>query len=181
VGSKFLIGAGAWLLGAASATFGSLYAIAQLGQGLGGQHTTQVSVAMVNAELAKGSAAQATATAPSPSPSASPTISHAAATRRSGPKHHATPPVTYSSKVLTSDGGTAEAACGSDGARLLYEIAAQGFEVDHFEPGPSAVASVTFFSSSIGVIMKVACNSAGVPVAQVSEFQPTAWGPHHDE
>jgi len=44
------IGAGACLLGAASATAGSIYAIAQLGQGLVEQHTTQVSVAMVNAE-----------------------------------------------------------------------------------------------------------------------------------
>ena len=56
--SRVLIGAGAWLLGAVAATAGSLYAVDQLGQGLLAQHTKQVSVAMVNAELAQDGASR---------------------------------------------------------------------------------------------------------------------------
>jgi hypothetical protein len=178
VGSRVLVGASAWLLGAASATGGSLYAIAQLGQGLVGQHTNQFSIAMVNAEFAQTAA---TALSKSPVTRPSPNASHSPGTPRSGGKHHVAPPVTYSSKVLTSEGGTAAANCGPDGAHLLYSSPAQGFEILRFVPGPGAVASVIFINSSIGVVMKVTCGSAGSPVAHVSDFQRGGWGPHHDE
>ena len=174
--SRVLIAVGAWLLGALAATGGSLYAVAQLGHGLIEQHTKQVTVAMVNAELAQDSSAHTIG----PALSLSPTVSHAATAPRSGSKHSAAPPVTYSSKVFTSDGGTASATCGPGGAQLHWEIPVNGFEVSRLEPGPSAVASVTFTNSSGGVSMKVTCSTSGVPVEQVSAF---GWGgsTHHDE
>jgi hypothetical protein len=181
VGSRVLIGVGAWLLGAAAATASSLYAVAQLGQGLVEQHSSQVSVAMVNAELAQDGAPRTENAVLSPSPSASPKVSHSSARRRSGRKNAPNPPVMYASKVLTSDGGWAAAACGPDGARLLRESPALGFTISpRIVRGPGTVASVTFTDTSTGVIMKVTC-SAGVPVAQVSDFNRGGWGPHDDK
>ncbi len=62
-----MLGVSAWLLGALSATAGSLYAVDQLGQGLLEQHAGQISMAMVNAELAQENVSQAPAPSPSPS------------------------------------------------------------------------------------------------------------------
>ena len=178
--SRIIIGAGAWLLGAASATAGSLYAIAQLGHGLVEQHTAQVTVAMVNAELAQDSAIAPSASPVSkPSSTAAPKASRSAAPQPSGGKRHATAPVT---QWLSSDAGTVEASCSADGAQLLYESPVLGFGVDwdHLVPGPGPVASVPFVGSSFSVVMKVTCDS-GIPVAQVSRFQPGGGGWHHDE
>jgi len=175
VRSRVLIAAGAWLLGAVTATGGSLYAVAQLGQGLIEQHTKQVTVAMVNAELRRDGSVRIT----SPSPAVSPKVSHAATKPRSDPTHHAPPAVTYSRQWFTSDGGSAWASCGPNGAHLLNWIAAQGFDIHHVQTGPSAVASVTFTDSSGGVTMKVTCSTSGAPVEQVSTFGG-GW-PHHDE
>ena len=170
MGSRFLIGVSAWLLGAASATGGSLYAVTQLVP-----RTHVVSVAMVHAELAGDGAARHTATTPSPSPSPSAKVSHSSAPRRSVPKHHATHPVPY---PLRSDGGSVEAVCGPAGAQVLGESAAVNFEIGPVLPGPSAVASVTFIStiSSGGLKMNVTCGRAGVPVKQVYRFGGTEWG-----
>jgi hypothetical protein len=181
VRSRVLLGVGGWLLGAGAATAGSLYAIAQLGQGLIEQRTNQVSVAMVNAALAQDGAEPAANPQPNPSPTTSPNATHSPAKPRSRNTHQVAPPATYSSKALTSAGGWAAATCGPDGARLLYESPAQGFEVFHVVPGPSAIASVTFASSSVGVSIKVTCDTSGVPVGRVTKFQRGAWGPHHDE
>jgi hypothetical protein len=181
VRSRVLIGVGAWLLGAVAATGGSLYAIAQLGRGLIGQHTNQESVAMVNAQLAHDGAAPTESPVRSPSPTASPNASHARTASRSGGHHHPAPPVRYSSRLLRSEGGTAAAACSADGAQLLYESPTQGFEVFRVVRGPSAVASVTFTNSSVGVSIKATCDTSGVPVAQVTKFQWSAWDAHHDE
>src|SRR6266851_1563443 len=75
-----------------------------------------------------------------------------------------------------SGDGTAEATCGPHGARLLYESPAQGLEVFHIAPGPGTVASVTFANSSVGVSIKVTCDSSGVPVGQDTKFQRGARG-----
>jgi hypothetical protein len=131
---------------------------------------------MVNAELARdGATAPGTSAVTRPSPTAPPKASQTTAKRHSGGRHHAAPPVTGNpGKLLSSSGGTTVATCGSAGAKLLYSIPAQGFEVIRFVGGPSAVASVTFINSSIGVVMKVTCDSLGVPVGQVSEFRRTS-------
>jgi hypothetical protein len=183
VGSRVLVGASAWLLGAASATAGSLYAVAQLGQGLVAQHATRVSAAMVNAELAQDGA-PASATGPDARPSRTTSLKALAtsAMHRSGGRHQTAPPVTSNpGKLLSSVGGTTVATCSSAGAELLSWSPAQEFEVSRVVAGPSDVASVTFRSSSIGVIMNVRCDSLGVPVPLVHEFKRNSWGNHHDE
>jgi hypothetical protein len=157
-----------------------MYAIAQLGQGLVEQHTTQWSVATVNAELAQDSrTTPATGLVSGWSPTASPQASHTPAKRHSGAKHRATPPPSGNSgKTLTSPGGTAIASCNQGLAELLSASPYQGFREDSYVPGPTAEASVTFTSPSIGVVMTVTCTSLGVPVADVRQFPRTAWSPH---
>jgi hypothetical protein len=183
VRSRILLGIGAWVLGAASATAGSLYAVDQLGQSLVAQHTKQISVAMVNAELALENADRTTQGAsPSSSPSTSPSPSTSRARRRPvavlpGRAHRVA--LRPSSKLLTSGGGTAAASCDNGLARLLYWSPAQGFEADNVNKGPDRVVSVSFTDSSGGVVMRIACTSAGVPYAHVSQL---GWGgSHHDE
>src|SRR5258708_7889919 len=139
-----MLGIGAWLLGAVSATAGSLYAVDQLGKGLFEQHARPISVAVVNAELAPAnSGRQSHAPAPSPSPpSTAPGHSHAPRKRAAAvPTHRpAQPGPVGAGKLLTSVGGTAEATCQNGLARLLYWSPQQGFAVDHVEAGPSSVA-----------------------------------------
>jgi hypothetical protein len=182
-----MIGASAWLLGALTATAGSLYAVDQLGQGLLEQHSKQVSVAMVNAELALESSGNA-GRAPTQSPRASVSPAGAGGTTRAGAPDKAKPlnsrkasaPVAGAAdKLLTSAGGTAEAICRGGLARLLYWSPAQGFDVFRVQPGPASDASVTFTDPTGGVTMRIACTGSGVPVARTSPFQ---WaGAHHDE
>jgi hypothetical protein len=179
VRSRVLIGAGAWLLGAVAATAGSLYAVDQLGEGLFAQHSKQVSVAMVNVELAQAVASRpAQIPTPSPSPSPTPKVSPSAHKVRPVLTHRAANPVTKdSSKLLTSSGGTAVASCGPGGAYLHYWSPNQGFETHKVVRGPSSAASVTFASNSSDVVLRVTCSSAGVPTPHVSTNN---WG-HHDE
>jgi hypothetical protein len=180
VRSRVLIGAGAWLLGAVSATVGSLYAVDLLGQGLLEQHTQQVSVAMVNAELAQdNSAAPSRSPAPSQTSKSSPAASRPAR-HRPAATHPAVQPSTSSAgKILTTGGGNAAARCEQGGAYLLYWSPAQGFEVDDVSRGPAPATSVTFANSTDGFVLTVTCSS-GVPVEHVKSWQ---WGggTRHDE
>ena len=54
--ARFLAGVGAWLLGAAAATAGSLLAVSALGQGLAPAPSQQLTVAAVNHALASEAA-----------------------------------------------------------------------------------------------------------------------------
>lgn len=177
--SRFLLGISAWVIGAASATAGSLYAVDQLGQSLVAQHTKQISVAMVNAELSVENADRTTPSPASTSPSPSPSTSHTRHRPAAVLPGRARQVHSGSSKLLTSEGGTAEASCDNGLARLLYWSPAQGFEADDVIKGPARFASVTFSDTTGGVVMRVACTSAGVPVAHVS---PLSWsgGTRHD-
>jgi hypothetical protein len=180
VRSRILLGVSAWLLGAASATAGSLYAVDQLGQGLLAQHSKEISVATVNAELALENSDKATPAASSPSPSTThpqPQVRHTA--QRPGTGGSARHVQRPASKLLTSAGGTAAASCDNGLAHLLYWSPAQGFEVEDVHPGPSRTASVTFTSSPDGVVMRVFCGAAGAPHSHVSSW--TWGGSHHDE
>ncbi len=177
--SRVLIGVGAWLLGAVGATTGSLYAVDHLGQGLFGQNNKQVTVAMVNAEVALENAERATPSAspsPSPSPSASPSphkTRHRVVTKPTA--HPPTPlPTGSAGQLLTSADGTAVAVCKPGGAYLLSWSPQQSFEADNVLRGPAPTASVTFRGSSGGVVMKVSCVN-GKPVDHLTPFQ---W---HDE
>jgi len=177
-----MLGVSAWLLGALSATAGSLYAVDQLGQGLLEQHAGRISVAMVNAELARENVSQAPGPSLSPSPSAAPRYS------RTPQKRAASAPIrrparhvpANAGKLLNSAGGTAAATCQNGLAHLLYWSPQQGFAVHHVQAGPTSVAEVSFTDSSGGVVLHVTCSS-GVPAAHVSTFQWGDGGTHHDE
>lgn len=172
--SRFLIGVGAWVLGATAATTGSLYAVDQLGQDLLVQQSKQVSVTMVNSELALENAEHRTslpAASPRPPPSAKPPHVHA--------KDKPTPTPTPSSdpgSLLTTADGTAVATCQQGLAYLVYVSPYNGFEADHVVRGPAAVTGATFRDSSgNGIVLKVSCR-AGLPHPSVSPLP--GW---HDE
>lgn len=179
VRSRVLLGAGAWLLGAVSATAGSLYAVGQLGNSLLAVPTGQMSVAMVNADLAHEDARQA---APLP------TATHKAGQHQRGRArrlgHDETSPASSPSPsssagvLLTSPDGSAEAVCTVGGAYLSYWSPQSGFEVDDVVRGPAAVASVIFRGASSGIKMDVSCHG-GVPVKRLADV---SWGDgSHDE
>jgi hypothetical protein len=167
VRSRILVGAGAWLLGAAAATGGSLYAVHQLGQGLLNERSKQVTAAMVNAELTRENAERAPAS-PSSSPSAS---ARPGRSKQQKPKSPSPSPSTSSStdpgQLLTAPDGTAVAVCQQGNARLVYWSPQPGFEVARVVRGPAPAATVIFRGSSGGEVMKVTCDSTQ-PVEHVS-------------
>lgn len=166
--SRILLGAGAWLLGTASATAGSIIAVGQLGQGLLAPQSKPVAVAIINSELALENS-ERTLWSPSPSPLSSP----APARTQGAGAHPARPsPTRNPVQLLTSPDGSAGAVCEQGGAYLAYWSPQQGFEADNVVRGPLPVARVTFRGSSGGIVMKVTCR-AGVPAEHLSDLQ---WG-----
>lgn len=177
---RIVFGLVAWLLGAATATAGSLLAVSLLGQGIGGGSSQQMTQDAVNRALASEasdsspsdpSAASRTtrpgprsSRLPKPSATATPDLPPAGAT--------VTPAATSASPapggtVLTSKGGEVVASCQSTGAYLLSWYPLQGYEIDDVVRGPAADAWVTFESGNSVVRMVVTC-SAGVPSATTS-------------
>lgn len=167
--SGLLIGTCAWLLGAVAATAGSLYAVNDLGQGLIAQHSKQVTVAMVNAELAlEGSEHSGrTPAAPSPSASASPSVHPSSGSASPSPSLPPDP-----GELLISKDGTVVAACKAAGAYLVSWSPQQGFAANHVVRGPAQVAKVSFVSSSGGLILGVTCGT-GQPAEHI---WPLKWG-----
>jgi hypothetical protein len=173
---RILFGVVAWLLGAATATAGSLLAISLLGQGItgnSGQLLTQDAVTRAlasEAAEASPSAAASDAGGPTASPSArtAPAASAtASATDAPAPGQGAdtatgSPP--GGGTVLTSAGGEVVAGCQAAGAYLISWSPLQGYEVSGVNRGPAATARVTFGSATQQVSMVVSC-SAGVPSA----------------
>jgi len=173
VKSRFLVGVGAWLLGAAAATSGSMIAVNQLAHGLLGPQTQQLTEAnlSVNPDAAsdrhdpsapargaadasrKGSAASgrrsAVKVAKSAAPTPTPTPSHSQS---------------LAGTLLQSPDGSVMAVCQAAGVYLQYWSPDQGFEADDVNRGPAAVASVTFEGPASEVILRVSCVS-GKPVA----------------
>jgi len=185
---RILFGVAAWLLGAATATAGSLLAISLLGQGITGdpgQLLTQDAVTRALASEAADASpppvtapsrqvaspsASARTTAPAPARvSATP-----AATATSAPPDPATttaPAAADGGTVLTSAGGEVVASCQSAGAYLISWSPLQGYEVDGVIRGPAVTARVTFGPTTVSptaaeVTMLVSC-SAGVPQGRV--------------
>lgn len=155
--SRVLVGAGAWLLGAVTATTGSMYAVGQLGQDLLSQQSKQVSVAMVNAELARESAENVLR----PQSPAKPT---ATASSGGGNATGSATPRPSDGQLLTSPDGSAVAVCRAAGPYLVYWSPQQGYEAAHVVRGPSPVVSVTFRGSSGGLVLSVTCQD-GQPIA----------------
>jgi hypothetical protein len=167
VPTRIIIGLGAWLVGAAGATGGSLLAVSLLGQGIISSPGQQLSVGAVNRALASEAAESPEPSASTPVPGN--TAGDRARARHRAP-HHRTPhhrPETVSSPqptgaVFTSAGGTVVARCDAAGAYLLSWSPQQGYEVMGVLRGPSATANVTFRSAGRAVTMTLSC-VAGAP------------------
>jgi hypothetical protein len=172
---RILFGVAAWLLGAATATAGSLMAISLLGHGITGdpgQLLTQDAVTRALASEA-AEASSPPATAPSRQLASSPASATPAATVTPAPQTPdpaiPTAPVASEGTVLTSAGGEVVASCQPAGAYLISWSPRQGYEVDRVTRGPAVTARVTFSPvtvspSASAVTMVVSC-SAGVPSA----------------
>jgi len=181
VHGRILFGVVAWLLGAATATAGSLLASSLLGQGITGNAAQLLTQDAVNRALASESAeppagtqgVPTTARSATPSPDA-PTATPAAPVTASpavttGPAQDpatatAEPSDQAGGTVLTSAGGDVVASCQASGAYLISWSPSQGYEVSGVNRGPASAAQVTFYSSSNRVTMVVSC-STGVPTA----------------
>jgi serine/threonine-protein kinase len=170
VSARFLVGVGAWLLGAAVATGGSLLAVSLLGQSLAPAGSQQLTSVAVNRALDSEAAEQARATpAPSPSPTASPTP--ARHHHKAKPSAPASPDPTAqpATTVLTSDGGSVVAECQPAGAYLVSWNANPGFQAFRVVRGPTATAKVTFneWQRNRSVVMVISCAN-GAPSATIS-------------
>jgi hypothetical protein len=167
VHARIALAVGAWLLGAGTATGGSLVAVSLLGQSLAAPPTQQLTVGAVNRALASDSK-EPTAT-PSASTSSSPgRRPPAAATPSTAPS--ATLPATPGGKLLISRGGSVVAWCGPSGAYLTSWSPQQGYEVDDVVRGPAARARVTFMAGQSGVNMVVSC-AGSTPTAVIGAVQ----------
>lgn len=181
VHTRILFGVAAWVLGAGTATAGSLLAVSLLGQGITGGSGQLVSQDAVNRALASEAAEPSPSAAPAVAARATPPPTRPAATPppTTVPTAPATPavpttpaPVTTTAAppaptdgtVLTSAGGEVVAACPPGGAYLVSWSPQQGYEVGDVTRGPAATARVTFESTASRVTMVVSC-SAGVPAA----------------
>jgi hypothetical protein len=169
VHSRFLIGAGAWVLGALTATTGSMIAVGALAHGLLSPQTQLLAGAPSSANLDAGDSVSPTPAASAsipPSPSAGPVQPSPGFSPAGG----AAPP-SVAPTLLTSADGSVLAACQSGGAYLVYWSPDQGYTADHVTRGPAPVAKVTFSNTAGGVVMRVSCSS-GTPVAQVFPVSP---------
>jgi len=162
---------GAWLLGVSTATVGSLWAVSELGQGIIGQSSQQLTVAAVNRALAS-EAADPPGAPPEPSPDPS---THASASLAPDPSpsripssHHAT--ASASGTLLTSSGGNVVAGCAGGGAYLMSWSPQQDYAASSVVRGPAAEAKVVFDSGQTAVTMVVTCHG-GVPSAATSVSQ----------
>jgi hypothetical protein len=169
-----MVGLGAWLLGAVTATTGCMVAVSELAHGLLVSQTQQLGAGSPVAGVIAGSAS------PSPSPAGStppPRASHRPARIR----HSASPnplPATQNSvgTLLESGDGSVMATCEAGRAYLLYWSPDQGFQAEDVARGPSTTASVTFRGPSSAILMRVSC-PAGVPVAHLSQL---SWNDRDD-
>jgi len=155
--TRIVIGAGAWLLGAAAATAGSLWVVSELGHGISASPSQQTTAAAL-------SQAQATRAAqPSSSPGSRSQRAAAGTGGTSGTKNSAGTNSTAGT-VLASSGGTVVAQCAASGAFLLSWSPQQGFQASSVARGPASTARVVFSTTASTVTMAVTCPS-GVPVA----------------
>ena len=183
---RILFGVAAWLLGAATATAGSLLAVSLLGQGITGSSGQLLTQDAVNRALASEAAEASPSDSPTataardparPTAAASPPAARATASAALTPPPAltappeptpgattATPPASSDGTVLTSAGGEVVATCQPAGAYLVSWSPLQGYETGGVTRGPAAAARLTFYSDTNRVTMVVSC-SGGVPSA----------------
>jgi hypothetical protein len=173
VRSRVLIGASAWLLGAVTATAGSMLAVNQLAHGLFNQPAQLLGTSAI-ADIDHDSGGLSAATGPTRIPAVSPSSRRPTRPRRTTPapsQSTSTPAPSQSTSssggtLLTSPDGSVMAECLPAGAHLLYWYPDQGFQVDDVNRGPAPVARVTFQGFGGEVVMYVSCR-AGTPVARL--------------
>ena len=178
--SRFLIGAGAWLLGALTATTGSMIAVGALAHGLLSPQTQLLAGAPSSADLDAGDSDSPTPAAPSASFSPSQSAGTPQPSSSSGAMAGGAASPSVAPTLLTSADGSVLAACQSGGAYLVYWSPDQGYTADDVARGPAPVASVTFSNTAGGVVMRVSCPS-GTPVAHVLSISPSPSPSHTDE
>jgi uncharacterized membrane protein YgcG len=180
VRTKILIAVGAWLLGAVTATCGSLLAVSLLGNsfGVSASQGQQLTVAAVQSALAAPEKLHVSAGGPAPSALAS--VPHAKAVRagdsQTRRRQATTPPAPQQAEqpgtLLDSPAGTVVASCARGAAYLVSWSPAQGYGSDQIFRGPAAVAKVTFDAGGSAMTMAISCHG-GTPTAA------TFWG--HDD
>jgi hypothetical protein len=190
---RILAGVGAWLLGAGTATAGSLLAVSLLGQGIAASPGQQLTAAAVSRALARESRDPGQGGTPVPpppartSPTARPVVTRTTAsphvrvspepsTATAAPPAAGVPgPQAAAGTVLTSPGGTVLAECRSAGTYLVSWSPTQSYEASDVTRGPVAVARVVFESPAKSVAMTVTCpgGPGGRPVASSSSG---SWG-----
>jgi hypothetical protein len=179
VRSRFWIGAGAWLLGAVTATTGSMIAVGALAHGLLSPQAQLLAGAPSSADLDVDSASPTPAAA-SASISPSPAASSARPSPGPSPVAGGAAPQTAAPTLLTSADGSVLASCQRGGAYLVYWSPDQGYTANNVARGPAQVASVTFSNTAGGVVMRVSCPS-GTPVAHVYPITPSPSPSRSDE
>jgi hypothetical protein len=176
---RILFGVAAWLLGAATATAGSLLAVSLLGQGITGASGPLLTQDAVNRALASGSDEPSDTAGPAvvqPSSPGSPSGTPAAASASATPAQAGevspspSPPSAVDSPalagtLLTSRGGNVLASCLAAGTYLDSWSPSQGYDVGAVYRGPAGTARVTFDSSGGSAVTMVVSCSAGVPSA----------------
>jgi hypothetical protein len=150
VSSRFLVGLGAWLLGTATATTGSMIVVNVLAQHLLDPQTLQLGATAISADHDSGANSADPSRAARSNPAAS------------GPR-----------TLLVSGDGSVMATCEAGSAYLLYWNPDQGFQADDVNRGPASAASVLFRGPANSVAMQVTC-SGGAPVAHV--YRPSDGG-----
>jgi hypothetical protein len=160
VHGRFLVGVGAWLLGASAATGGSLLAVSALGDSIAPAPSQQLTPAGVSRALAS----ETLEVTRSPAPPQPPVSSSAKPMQHPKKRHPAPPPQPSpapspqsTTTVLTSVGGTVVAGCQASGAYLVSWSPAQGYGVGTVVKGPAATAKATFTGARKQVTMAVTC------------------------
>ena len=158
----------AWLLGAVTATTGSMIAVKQLAHGLFGQ-PVQLLGSAANADLDHDSGGQPSAGSPARHPAASSASPRATAS----PRHRqpAAPPrrrvqllQTHPGTLLVSPDGSVMAECQTGGAYLLYWVQIRVSRPMRCIAGPPR--RIVTFRGAGTVVLHVSCNS-GTPVAHL--------------
>lgn len=145
VARRWILAGGAWLLTVGVATAVATGAVGSMRQGIFGTSDAPYSEAEVEARLAASSADSATAP-PTPGP-ASPSVS--------------SPGAAGIVRALTTPGGTIVAVCEAGLVTLRSWTPTTGFEADHVQRGPAAVASLRFKARSGGGDVRAQITCAG--------------------
>lgn len=160
VHARVFLAVGAWLLGVAAATGGSLAAVSLIGQSIAAPPTQQLTVSAVNRALASGGRE------PDPPATAAPSSGaghRAAAATPSPPRGTAAAAGT----LLDSSGGSIVAGCGPSGTYLISWSPQQGYAAEDVVRGPAATARVVFMAGQAGVSVTVTCTGS-VPSALIN-------------